>query len=30
MKLTYLQPGDHVTLGIDRLGRSGQRAVEPG
>jgi 2-keto-4-pentenoate hydratase/2-oxohepta-3-ene-1,7-dioic acid hydratase in catechol pathway len=26
---TYLQPGDTVTLGIDRLGRSGQRVVAP-
>ena len=26
---TYLQPGDQVTLGIDRLGQSRQRVVEP-
>ena len=25
---TYLQPGDEVTLGIDRLGQSRQRVVE--
>ena len=26
---TYLQPGDDVALGIDRLGRSRQRVIEP-
>jgi len=26
---TYLRPGDDVTLGIDRLGQSRQRVVEP-
>jgi 2,4-didehydro-3-deoxy-L-rhamnonate hydrolase len=26
---TYLQAGDNVTLGIDRLGQSAQRVVEP-
>jgi 2,4-diketo-3-deoxy-L-fuconate hydrolase len=26
---TYLRPGDNVTLGIDRLGQSAQRVVEP-
>jgi hypothetical protein len=26
---TYLRAGDTVTLGIDRLGRSAQRVVEP-
>jgi 2-keto-4-pentenoate hydratase/2-oxohepta-3-ene-1,7-dioic acid hydratase in catechol pathway len=26
---TYLQPGDEVTLGIDRLGQARQRVVEP-
>jgi 2,4-didehydro-3-deoxy-L-rhamnonate hydrolase len=26
---TYLQPGDDVTLGIDRLGQSRQRVIEP-
>jgi 2,4-diketo-3-deoxy-L-fuconate hydrolase len=26
---TYLRPGDRVTLGIDRLGQSGQCVVEP-
>jgi 2,4-diketo-3-deoxy-L-fuconate hydrolase len=26
---TYLRPGDEVTLGVDRLGQSRQRVVEP-
>jgi 2,4-didehydro-3-deoxy-L-rhamnonate hydrolase len=26
---TYLRPGDEVTLGIDRLGRSRQRVIDP-